>query len=118
MRQTDKIYIHDLIVSGRHGVTEHERLKPQKFRVNIEISYNMQQAQQTDNEEDVVNWSEVKAKVIDYIEHTSYHLMETLIDKLATAIMEDQRINKLYLSIDKIEAFRTGYPGIVITRTR
>ncbi len=118
MKQSANIFIRDLIVNGHHGMSELEKSQLQKFKINLEITYDMRQAQLSDNVKDAVNWSELKDKAINVIETTSFNLMEALIDKLASTLMEDQRITSLHARIDKIDAFESGYPGLEIRVSR
>jgi dihydroneopterin aldolase len=108
------IHIRNLVVEGRHGVHPHERAAPQKFSISVELSVDTSRAAKTDDIDDTVNWSWVRNVIIDSVQDESFNLLERLAQVIAERILANKNVAKLTLSIDKLEAFDSGVPGITI----
>ena len=106
------VYIKDLVVAGKHGVHEHEKESPQRFKVTVELSIVGSKAMVSDNLADTPDWSHLKADIINIIENHSYDLMERLAMEIAAKMLEDKRVAKTIVIIDKIDAFDSGVPGV------
>ncbi len=106
------IYIKDLVVEGKHGVHPREKAKAQRFNVNVELIVDTAKAARSDNLADTLNYSTVRTIIVDTIQNNSFNLLEKLADQLAGQILADHRIQKMVLSIDKPDAFKSGVPGI------
>ncbi len=108
------LYIKDLVVEGKHGVHLHEQTTPQRFRINVELTIDTSKAAASDGLADTVNWSELRDMVTDTVRNRSFGLVERLAQALADQILADGRVEKLVLSVDKLDAFPSGIPGIRI----
>jgi FolB domain-containing protein len=106
------IYIKDLVVEGKHGVHQREKDHPQRFNINAELTINTAKAGLSDDLEDTLNWSRLRATIINTVQDNSFNLVERLAREIATQILLDKRVRKLVLSVDKPDAFKTGVPGI------
>lgn len=106
------IYIKDLIVTGNHGWHDFEKTKPQRFKINVELSVDLSKAAQSDQVEDTVNWSPMRDKITDIVANNSFNLMERLAQEIADQLLDDKRIQKIVVAVDKIDAFKTGVPGV------
>jgi dihydroneopterin aldolase len=112
------IYIKDLVVEGRHGVHQHEQEHAQRFSVTVELTVDSDKAAASDKLDDTVNYSQVRNTVIDTVQNNSFGLIERLAREIADRILLDLRIKGLVVSIDKLNAFKTGVPGIRIEASR
>lgn len=113
------IYIKNIAVTGHYGVEPSERQKPQKLLISVELEVDTRAAELSDNVDDTVSWSVVRRRIVDTVENNSFKLMEKLSSVLADTILEeDQRIQKLMITIVKPEAFTSGVPGIHLSRQR
>jgi dihydroneopterin aldolase len=108
------VYIKDLVVSGTHGWHDHEKTTPQRFSVFVELEVETQ-AGQTDRLEDTVNWSGIRDQIIDIVENNSFSLIEKLAQTIADTLISDSKIKKSTVSVDKLEAFSSGIPGVRAT---
>ena len=106
------IYIRNLVVEAKHGVHEHEKIHAQRFVVSVELTVDTTKAAASDNLEDTVNWSLVRDKIIATTQNSSYNLIEKLAQEIANSLLEDQLIRKVTVSIDKLDAFTSGVPGL------
>jgi len=106
------IYLKDLLITARHGVHQHEKTQAQRFSVSVEVSLETR-ANTSDRLEDTLDWSRLRQIVVSAVQNTSFNLIERLAQQIADEILKtDERIKKLTVSIDKLDAFRTGVPGI------
>jgi FolB domain-containing protein len=106
------IYIKDLVVKARHGVHQSEKDKTQRFIINLELTVDLSRAAATDDLTDTLNYSELRRVIIDITQNNSFNLLERLAGAIADQLLTDKRIQKLSLSIDKPDVFKTGRPGV------
>lgn len=106
------IFIKDLVIAGRHGVHEHEKESPQRFKVSVELELASAKPAISDNLADTVDWSHLKREIINIVEHKTYDLMERLAMEIAAKALENKRVSRAIVTIDKIDAFETGVPGV------
>jgi dihydroneopterin aldolase len=100
-----ELFIKDLIVEGKHGVHEHEKINPQRFKISVRLYLKETQPNISDELEDTVNWSAARKQIINVVETNSFNLMERLAQEIADKLLEDKRIERLTVVIDKIDAF-------------
>ncbi|MDA8345623.1 MAG: dihydroneopterin aldolase [Thermaerobacter sp.] len=82
-----KIALRGLVFYGRHGAYRHERGLGQPFYVDIEIVYDFRGAAGTDAVEDAVDYRHVYRTAREIFEGPSLHLVETLAERTAQAIL-------------------------------
>ena len=108
------IYIRDLVVEGVHGWHDHEKNKPQKFSISVELDVETK-AGQSDQLHDTVNWSEIRDQITSTVEGNSFNLIEKLAQTIADELLQDHKIKKATVAVDKLEAFASGVPGVRVT---
>jgi 7,8-dihydroneopterin aldolase/epimerase/oxygenase len=106
------IYIKDLVVQAKHGLHQHEKIRAQRFKISIELTVDNGKAGITDNIEDTLSWSELRNNIVTTVENNSFNLVERLAQVIAQQILHDRRVLKAIVSIDKLDAFENGVPGI------
>jgi dihydroneopterin aldolase len=109
---TTQIYIRDLVVEAKHGVHLHEKREYQRFNVNLELTIDLRQAIKSDSLADTLDWSEIRDSVVSVFKTNSFNLIERLAQEIANDLLKDKRVRKLTLTIDKLDAFPSGVPGI------
>jgi dihydroneopterin aldolase len=114
----DTIFLRNLCFSGIHGAKPEEKLRPQRFGVNIEIHVSDNISQSSDDLLQTVDYGLVRKQVRAIIENSqSKNLIETLAEEIAEKILEEQRIRSLTVSVEKLDIWDNGVPGVVIFRT-
>jgi dihydroneopterin aldolase len=108
------IYLKDLIVEATHGLHQHEKEQVQRFKINVEVSFDASNAVRSDDIKDTVNWSDLRQKVINVAQDNSFNLVERLAQQVANDILLDKRVEAVTVSIDKLDAFGNGIPGVKI----
>lgn len=112
------IYIKDLIIEAKHGVHQREKDNSQRFSINAELTIDTTQAGISDDLADTLDWSWIRTIIIDTAQNNSFNLLERLAQDITKEILLDARVQKLILSIDKLDAFETGIPGIKVEVNR
>ncbi len=106
------VFIKDLVIAGKHGVHDHEKESPQRFSVTVELGMSDSNATVSDDLSDTADWSRLRRSIIDIVESKSFNLIERLAMEIAAKMLEDKRILKATVTIDKIDAFESGIPGV------
>lgn len=107
------IFIKDLVISGTHGVHEHEKKTPQRFRISVELTIaGESEALTSDRLEDTLDWSHLRDEVVRIVEQDSYELVERLAKAVADAMLADARVTGVIVTIEKLDAFPAGVPGV------
>jgi FolB domain-containing protein len=115
----DKVFISDLIARGIIGVNEWEREKPQEIRINLEITVDLRAAGESDNLEESVNYRNVAKKIQAHAEKASRLTVEALAADLARLCLEDPKIQKVKVRVEKPHAVRfAASVGVEIERSR
>ncbi len=109
-----KIIINDLIVEAKHGVHQNEKLVAQRFNICVEVALISDKASKTDNLHDTVDWSNLRKQIIDTTVNNSFNLVEKLAGEIAVEILTDNSVNKVRVAIQKLDAFKSGTPEVVI----
>ena len=114
----DKIFIENLVLMGKHGVTDRERSIAQKFHIDISVEADTKLAAQTDEISDTVNYKYFTEIAEQIIEGHSFRLIETLAHKIAERILLDKKVKTVSVTIRKPKVLPNGVPGVTIVRTR
>lgn len=84
----DKIYVNEMEFYGYHGVFPEENKLGQRFKVDLTVELDLKQAGETDELEYSVNYGELYELCKEIVEGKPYKLVETLAEKIASAILE------------------------------
>jgi len=77
-----------MVFSGRHGVTDAERARNQRFTVDIEVETSVSRAGRSDRITDTVDYRRQHAIAKDVIGVESAHLIEALAERIAARALE------------------------------
>ena len=86
------------------GILDPERVKKQDIVINIKIKFDETKAVLSENIADTVNYKELEDRIREKVEASSFLLLEKLVHYVLDLVMEDKRICKAVVKIDKIEA--------------
>ncbi len=115
----DKIYIRDLAIRCIIGVNEDERTEKQDVIINVILFTDTGKAGQTDALEDSVDYKKVKKAIISLVESSGFLLIEKLADEIAKVCLDDAKVQKVDVTVDKPGALRyTRSVAVEIVRTR
>ena len=114
----DTIFIRDLRLSGKHGVTDRERTKEQDFLIDITAEYDVTKAAASDELRDTVDYGRFRDIARDIVEKDSFCLIEKLAEEIAQRIMRETEVASVEVRIRKPGIWDNGIPGVSIRRTR
>ena len=102
----DKIHIRDLLLRCIIGVYDSERVNKQDILINIILYADLRKACETDNINDTVDYKIIKKKIVNMVESSSFFLIERLAEKIADICLENRKVRKVNVMIDKTGALR------------
>lgn len=115
----DKILIKDLLLRCIIGVNEVERKEKQDVVINIAIWADLTEAVKTDDMRKAVDYKRIAKDVIKLVEGSHFFLVETLADKVAQVCLQNEKVTKAKVTVEKPGALRFARSvGVEITRTR
>lgn len=83
----DSIIARGLTFQACHGVEPHEKNTPQTFKVDLEMFLDLENAGQTDDLQNTVNYDQAFHLVKKVVTGQSYDLIEALADKIASSLL-------------------------------
>ena len=115
----DKIHIRDLALRCIIGVYDEERRDKQDVNVNITLHADLRAAGRSDNIEDTVDYKAIKKQVVALVEHSSYRLVERLAERIAEVCLQEPRVRRVDVCVEKPTALRFARTvGVEICRER
>ena len=116
-KEVRHVFIRDLILTCLIGVHKHERKKPQRIRVNLDLAVTEQSVISTDRLADVVCYEDVADGIRSIVNNGHVNLVETLAEKIASKCLEDRRIKATRVRIEKLDVFKdAASAGVEIER--
>jgi 7,8-dihydroneopterin aldolase/epimerase/oxygenase len=113
------VFVRDLEVMATLGIHEHERLKPQRIIVNIDLSVKEGEDPMVDDIKNVVSYEIVVKKVEAIIAQGHVNLVETLAELFAEACLKDKRVVAARVRIEKPDIIKNARSvGVEIERVR
>ena len=115
----DKIYIRDLALRCIIGLYPEERKNKQDVIINIVLETDLRAAGKSDSLNDTVDYKAIKLAILDFVENSSFQLIESLAEGIATICLKDTRVQSATVTIDKPGALRfCRSVAVEITRNR
>jgi D-erythro-7,8-dihydroneopterin triphosphate epimerase len=116
---TDLIRIHDLLLRTVIGINEEERRDRQDVVINIALYADLRSAGVSDDVRDAVNYRTLTKQVIKRVEESQFYLVEKLAAEIAAICLEDPRVERVQVRVEKPGALRFARSvGVEIDRTR
>jgi D-erythro-7,8-dihydroneopterin triphosphate epimerase len=100
------IRIKNLRLRAINGVNEWERKDLQDVVINAEIEYDASRAVETDSVEHVLNYRTLTKRIIEMVEGSRFQLLETLAARVLEIVMQQQKVIRATVEIDKPHALR------------
>ena len=115
----DRIEIHDLLLRGILGINPEEREKQQDILVNLTLFVDLRPAGQSDDIADTPNYRTITKRVIEHVERVGRFTVEALAADVARLCLEDPRVSRVRVRIEKPGALRFARSvGVEIERGR
>jgi D-erythro-7,8-dihydroneopterin triphosphate epimerase len=115
----DRVFIRDLLLRAIIGINDEERVKRQDVLVNIELEADCRPAAASDAIEDAVNYRDIAKATIDLVENSRFFLVEKLAEEIARVCLEDHRVQRARVTVEKPTAVRFAKSvGVTVERGR
>lgn len=112
------ILIRDLTLSCSIGVSDEERARRQRLRINIELAVDYPPPSQ-DNINEVVDYGRLAKAVRSHCLTTTFRLLETLAEELSDVCFTFPPVSETKIRIEKLDRFADiGGIGVEIARRR
>ena len=98
------------------GFNPEEIEKKQDIIINGTIRYDSSLANNTDNEEDALNYKTITKRIISHVEENRFHLLEKLTSDLLKITMKSSQVQEASFTIDKPNALRFA-DSVSLTQT-
>jgi len=115
----DIIYLHNLQIETVVGIFEWERRVKQTVSFDLDMAADVHQAAASDNIRDTLDYKKVAKRVIEFVGHSEFHLVETLAERVAELVIKEFNVRWLRLRLNKQGAIRGARDvGVIIERAR
>lgn len=115
----DRIIIEDLLLRCIVGINPDERVKEQDVNLRLVLHADLRQAGRSDDIADTVNYKAVKVAVRQFVEASSFLLIEKLATEIARLCLRDPRVERVDVRLEKPGALRFARTvAVEISRTR
>ncbi len=116
---TDQIHICDLHLRAIIGINDQERRDRQDVLINLTLDIDTRAAGRSDDIGDAFNYRTLAKRVIGLVENSQFYLVEKLAAEVARLCLEDTRVERVRVSVDKPGALRFARSvGVTIERAR
>lgn len=113
----DIIYLRDLKVDAVIGIYGWERQVRQAIVLDLEMATDIKKAASTDDIKDTLNYKGVAKRIIDFVSHSEFGLVETLAERVAEIVLTEFDVPWVRLRLNKKGAVRGARDvGIIIER--
>ena len=114
----DRITLRHIVAHGRHGNDPGERDTPQPLHIDVSFDLDLSRAGESDAIEDTVDYSRVYAHIMEIVERRSYALLERLGADVIDAVMSDDRVMRVTVTIAKPAFLDGATPSVTLVRDR
>ncbi len=114
----DKIFVKNLVISCKVGVTKEERAKKQNVVVDIEVFCDLSTAGNTDILSKSISYSGIQEKVTDFVTTGEFKLLERIAEGVASLILENSLASRVVIAVKKEKYAIQPMMGIEISRDR
>ena len=114
----DKIFLNDLKIDTVIGIYDWERETLQTLTFDLEMDWDIRKAAASDNIRHTLDYGAIANSIVSFVEQSSYQLIETLAEDLATMLLQQYPIPKLKLTLSKpVKLHGQNTARIVIERS-
>lgn len=102
----DRILIRDLALQCVVGIYPRERTVQQDVILNVAMETDLRRAGETDSIDDTIDYKAIKLQIMEFVEQSQFHLIESLAEKTAAICLRDPRVRRVTVTVDKPGALR------------
>lgn len=113
----DIIYLHNLQIETVIGIFEWERRVKQTVSFDLDMAADVRQAAASDSIQDTLDYKKVAKRLIEFVGHSEFHLVETLAERVAQLVLMEFNVRWVRLRLNKQGAIRGARDvGVIIER--
>ena len=113
----DIIFLGGLEIDAVIGIYDWERATKQTLAFDIEMGFDISKAAATDDIAYALDYKTVSDRIISFVEHSEYFLVETLIEEVANILLKEFGIPWVKITLNKKGAVKQARDvGIRIER--
>ncbi|SCA83909.1 dihydroneopterin aldolase [Bacillus glycinifermentans] len=116
----DKVYVEGMEFYGYHGVFDEENKLGQRFRVDLTVYLDLNEAGKTDRIDATINYAELYKLCKEVVEGEPVNLVETLAETIAGRVLKQfQTVQECTVKVTKPDPPIPGhYKSVAIEMTR
>ncbi len=114
----DKIFIDNLHLDCRVGVTEEERRQPQKVVVDVDLALDLSRAAASKKIGDTVDYRQAKRQISEFVSSREFLLLESLAEGIASLALDKLNVERVTVKVRKEKYAVEPSIGIAIERKR
>ncbi len=115
----DLIYLKEIKVETIIGIYPWERQVKQPVVINLEMATDIRKAAATDRIEDTLNYKEISKRILEFVSHSEFQLIETLTERIAEIILTEFNVPWVQVQLSKPGAIRGARDvGVRIERSQ
>lgn len=115
---TDRIFIENLRVTSRVGITPEERRKPQEVLVDVNLFLSLTEAGTRDDIEESVDYKKAMSLVSDLISDGRFVLLEGMAEKVARELLESFPADMVRVRVRKAKYSGEPSVGVEVERVK
>ena len=100
------IKIKNLKMQALIGTNDWEREEKQEVIINAQFEFDGSRVSVTDNLNDSIDYKALNKKIISFVESSKFYTLEELTSSVLKLVMEDKKILKAKIEIDKPHSLR------------
>jgi len=113
----DTVFLRDLRVETIIGVFDWERTTRQVVSIDLELATDVARVAATDSIDDALDYKRISKRLIDFVSASTYQLVETLAEAIATILREEFGVAWVRVTVSKPGAIRGARDvGVVVER--
>ncbi|MBD9354638.1 dihydroneopterin aldolase [Methylomonas albis] len=113
----DIIFLGGLEIDTVIGIYDWERKIKQKIILDIEMGFDIKKAAASDDITHTLDYKAVSDRIVDFVEHSEFYLVERLIEEIAGILRSEFAIPWVKITLNKKGAIsRAQDVGIIIER--
>jgi len=113
-----RMFIRDLVLLCRIGVYAHEKLRPQRVRINVSMRVEAEAEPRNDDIANVLSYDEVLGGIKRLAAGEHINLVETLAEAIANLCLVHRRVIEVRVMIEKLDVEPGASVGVEIERRR
>lgn len=114
----DKVFVKNLVLSCKVGVTSEERSMKQNVIIDIEVFCDLVHAGVEDDLSKSINYFAVQERVTEFVTNGEFKLLESLAEGVASLILKNSLVSKVTVLVKKEKYAKEPIMGIEISRDR